>query len=92
MSLLQEGKRCYICGAEYGLHKHHIFFGPNRKLSDQDGCVVWLCRAHHTGPQGVHFNRDLDLKLKWECQQAWQELNGTEEDFIKKYGKSYCPI
>ena len=90
-SLLQHNKACYICGTTRNLHLHHIFFGvANRKLSDADGCVVYLCFNHHTGSQGVHRNKELDLKLKARCQLEYMRQNNkTTEDFIKRYGKSY---
>ncbi len=90
-SILQRGEACYVCGTTLNLQLHHIFYGTaNRKLSDADGCVVYLCLNHHTGAQGVHFNRKLDLTLKAKAQIQWQtHYNKTKEDFIKRYGKSY---
>ena len=52
---------------------------------------IWL-RAdwHNISNYGVHFNKELDLLLKRTAQLIWQEYyNKTEEDFIKRYGKSY---
>ena len=52
---------------------------------------IWL-RAdwHNMSDYGVHFNKELDLKLKRIAQKRWQEYyHKTKEDFIKKYGKSY---
>ena len=89
-SILQRNKSCYICGTTNNLHNHHVFFGRNRKLSDKDGCTVWLCAEHHTGASGVHLNRKVDLILKAKCQKVWQEhYNKTKEQFIERYGKSY---
>ena len=90
-SLLQRNKACYVCGTTLNLHLHHIFYGTaNRKLSDADGCVVYLCQSHHTGALGVHHVRKLDLTLKARCQIEWQkQYNKTTEDFIKRYGRSY---
>ena len=90
-SLIQSGRYCLVCGTENALHKHHIFYGSaNRKLSEEDGAFCYLCYMHHNGGNyGVHFNKDLDLRLKKECQRAWEEKNGTREDFIKRYGKSW---
>jgi hypothetical protein len=90
-SLLQTDKVCYFCGTPFQLHYHHIFYGTsNRKLSDIDGCGVYLCVSHHTGSQGVHTNRKVDLALKAQCQLAWMEHYGKSvEDFIERYGKSY---
>lgn len=90
-SLLQRNEACYICGTTLNLHLHHIFYGTaNRKLSDTDGCVVYLCQRHHTGAAGVHSNRKVDLTLKARCQIEWQkQYNKTIEDFIKRYGRNY---
>ncbi len=91
-SILQNKKECYITGSTNNLHKHHIFEGiANRKLSERDGLWLWL-RAdwHNLSDYGVHFNKELDLKLKRKAQLKWQEYyNKTKEDFIKEYGKSY---
>jgi hypothetical protein len=90
-SLLQRNKACYICGTTLNLHLHHIFYGTaNRSISDADGCVVYLCQAHHTGARGVHFNKKLDLSLKMKCEQAYLKQNSkTIDDFIQRYGKNY---
>lgn len=91
-SILQDKKECYITKSTNNLHKHHIFGGTaNRKLSEEDGMWIWL-RAdwHNMSDYGVHFNKELDLKLKRIAQKRWQEYyHKTKEDFIKKYGKSY---
>ena len=68
-----------------------VFYGTaNRRLSDEDGCVVYLCQFHHTGAAGVHFNKKIDLALKAKCQLQWQNhYKKTTEDFIRRYGRSY---
>lgn len=89
-SILSNNKECYICGSTINLHRHHVFFGrANRRLSDEDGCVVYLCQAHHTGAYGVHNNRKLDLILKAKCEAEWLKRYGDKKDFIKRYGKNY---
>ena len=51
---------------------------------------MYLCADHHIGRFGVHAgNKRLDNKLKEKCQQKWEEVYGTREEFIKRYGKSY---
>lgn len=89
-SLMSNEKACYVCGYEI-VHKHHIFYGSaNRRLSEADGCWCYLCPVHHNMSRvGVHQNRELDLQIKRECQQRWEEQNGGREAFIKRYGKSY---
>ena len=91
-SIIQSKKECYITGSIYNLHKHHIFEGTaNRKLSEKYGLWIYL-RAdwHNLSTYGVHFNKELDIKLKKVAQKKWQEYyNKTKEDFIKIFGKSY---
>ena len=91
-SILQDKKECYITGSTYNLHKDHVFEGTaNRKLSEQDGLWLWLRGDwHNLSNYGVHFNKELDLKLKRMAQRRWQEYyNKTKEDFIARYGRNY---
>ena len=90
-SIIQDNKFCFECGTGYGLHRHHIFYGKNRKLSEEDGLVVYLCYEHHEGNNGVHgHNTKLNEKLKEIGQRAYMiKYNKTKEDFIKRYGKNY---
>jgi hypothetical protein len=37
---------------------------------------------------GVHFNRELDLKLKRACQAKYEETHSREE-FIALIGRNY---
>lgn len=90
-SILQDAKECYITKSTDDLHIHHVFGGPNRKLSDEDGLWIYL-RAdwHNMSDYGVHFNKELDLKLKRMAQKRWQEFYcQTEDQFRRRYGKSY---
>lgn len=91
-SIITNCKGCYVCGSYYGLNTHHVIFGTGkRKLADKDGLTVPLCYYHHKSKVGVHGgNRILDLKLKRLAERKWIEYyNKTEDDFIKRYGKSY---
>jgi hypothetical protein len=38
---------------------------------------------------GVHFNKDLDIKLKKLCQERWEGMYGTREQFIETFGRNY---
>ncbi len=82
-------KKCYITEATKGLHKHHIFGGPNRKLSELYGLYVYLIQEYHTGAKGVHFNREFDLQLKREGQRKFERLHGSREDFLRLFGRNY---
>lgn len=90
-SILQDEKVCYITGSNMDLHEHHIFGGGNRKLSEQYGLKVWL-RAdwHNMSGYGVHFNPELDKRLKQEAQNAAMERYGwTTAEWIKVFGRNY---
>ena len=89
-SILQTNKECYVCKTTYNLHLHHIYFGPNRKVSDKNGFVVYLCQYHHEGTYGVHGKNgnELNKKLKQECQKKYEQAH-TREEFIKLIGRNY---
>lgn len=76
-----------------GLERHEIFEGRtgNRDKSIEDGLVVFITpEQHRTGKHSVHLAPKEWLWLKQKGQIVWQEYyNGTEEDFRKRYGKSY---
>lgn len=82
-------KQCYITGAKAGLHKHHIFGGANRNLSEQYGLYVWLAPEwHNMSDKGVHFNPVLDMELKQIAQAKFEEVYGRDE-FRRLFGRNY---
>jgi hypothetical protein len=89
-SIISNEKYCLVCGLP-NVHKHHIYEGTGRrKLSEKYGCWCFLCPRHHNmSNEGVHFNKILDLKLKQQCQKAWEFQYGSREDFIKVFNRSY---
>ncbi len=87
-SIIQSEKECLVCGSTYNLELHHCIYGSaNRKLSDKYGLVVWLCKNHHTGNAGVHFNRVLDQKLKKFAQERYEAVHG--DNFLEVFGRNY---
>lgn len=80
--------QCYVCGSPE-CQWHHIYGGSNRKWSDEFGYIVGLCREHHTGNTGVHFNKALDLELKQKAQRHYEQWYGYREEFIKIFGRNY---
>lgn len=92
-SIIQEDKKCFVCGSVRDLEVHHCIHGTaNRKLADRYGLWVWLCPYHHRGTEGVHGRdgHDLDQRLKEIAQEVWQaQNNGTEADFRAIFGKNY---
>lgn len=86
-SIIQNNKECFKCGTTYNLHKHHLYFAANRKVSDKLGLWVWLCAAHHNmSDEGVHFNREFDLELKRLGQEIYSK---DHDDFMEQIGRSY---
>lgn len=68
---------CYICGLR-AEEIHHCMHGPDKKLSEQYGLMVPLCRRCHEKVH--HVGGDYDRELKQDAQRA----------FLRKYlGKCY---
>ena len=89
ISILQTEKECFVCKTTYGLEEHHVIGGTaNRKQSEKYGLKVWLCHEHHRGNTGVHFNKELDLKIKKIAQSTF-EREHTREEFRAIFGKSW---
>ena len=74
-----------------GSHRHEVFGGANRQFSIKDGLVIFLTpEMHNMSNKGIHFNKEFMNHAHKIGQKTWQEYyNKTEEDFIKRYGKSY---
>ena len=82
-------RECWVCGTTQNLQSHHIFGGnPNRKLSTKYGLVIDLCLKHHTGNNGVHFNKKLMDKLHI-VGQTWFEDRHPNLNFLKIFGRNY---
>lgn len=81
-------EHCYICGKPRE-HLHEIIYGKNRINSIKYNFVIPLCANHHTGKDGIHFNKDLDLYYKRICQIYFENNIGNRIEFIKIFGRSY---
>lgn len=83
--------RCFVCGRRIGgIEVHHIFYGPNRHLSDEDGMMVHLCKMHHTGSEGVHNGNEELKRYLWRIGiSAWLKYYGSKEKFLERYGRNY---
>lgn len=86
---------CYMCmkKRDYSkkpvLHKHHIFMGPLRRISEKQGFFVWLCpRCHTIGEHAVHRDYTACRKLQGEAQRAY-EKDHTRAEFMELIGKSF---
>lgn len=91
-SLYGNDRECFICRSPY-VEQHHIYPSSRRPISDREGCTVWLCYEHHQGRNGVHFDRQLDLFFRRDCQRRWEQREGIDEPdhetFIGVFGCNY---
>lgn len=88
-SIMQDTKKCYYTSSTSGLHKHHVFGGPNRKNSEKYGCWIWLRYDwHNMSDYGVHFNPPLNESLKKDTQKKFESIWGHEK-FIAVFRKNY---
>ncbi len=84
---------CFICRTTRNLETHHVFFGPNRDLSDKDGLTVRLCHnCHHLKAHKASTQEAKDLHVAG--QKAWEEhygpaLEDPRQAFIERYGKNW---
>lgn len=79
--------RCFLCGYIGNLDKHHVWHGTaNRKIADEDGLFVYLCRECHLKLHDRGWN---DKNLMKEGEKAWISYyrKGIPE-FIERYGKN----
>ncbi|MBP3619108.1 MAG: hypothetical protein J6J24_00435 [Clostridia bacterium] len=88
-SILQKRKECYITHSTVGLHKHHIFGGANRNISEKNGFWVWLrYDLHNLSNDGVHNDYQFNLQLKQKCQKEFEKTRSRQE-FMKLIGRNY---
>lgn len=95
-SILQPDRdRCYLCGrngAADPLDEHHVFGGPNRKLSERYGLTVILCHhdCHIYGPCAAHNHAGNDLAIKQHAQREAMTYYGwNTAQFVSVFGKNY---
>ena len=89
-SILQNQKKCFVCGTTENIHIHEVYFGTaNRNKSIKYGCCVYLCGKHHNlSSEGVHYNHELDQHLKQLMQKRFNEVY-PNLDFLKIFGRNY---
>lgn len=87
--LTNDLEHCIITGnTEVAIH--HVFNGPNRRLSEDYGFIVPLRPDwHNMMPYSVHMDQRFDESLKRKAQTYYEEHIGTREQFIAEFGKSY---
>lgn len=81
-------KHCFVCGKPKNA-LHEVFYGSYRLVSIRWGMVIPLCSFHHAeGKYSVHFDRDLDLKLKKMAQTIF-EKKYSHDLFMKEFKIDY---
>lgn len=80
-SILQDEKRCYLCGGDgfYDrLDRHHIFNGALRDKSERFGLWVWLCheQCHIFGRNAAHVSGATRRQLQSDAQKKAMETYG----------------
>lgn len=85
-----DSNQCFLCGKySHYLETHHIFGGPNRKLSDKDGLTVKLCSdCHRLGPNSAHRSKETRHYLHFMGKQAFLRTH-TPAEFLERYGRNY---
>lgn len=75
-----------LCGRIGFCHRHHIYEGDRRQRSERFGMVVTLCPYCH---ERAHNETRVNLLLKKAGQRKFERKDGTREQFIKIFGRSY---
>lgn len=91
-------KLCAICGKPMA-ETHHVIYGTSqRRLADEDGLTMPLCRDCH---KAIHYNGELGELSKMFGQlmyEYWWMADFGDADtlmkqargsFVERYGRSY---
>lgn len=88
-SILQTDRVCWVCGSPYVV-EHHCFEGTGKKRqSEKFGLKIYLCGKHHNASnEGVHFNKELENRIKQYAQREFEKTH-TREEFIRIFKRNY---
>lgn len=82
-------QECWVMKSTTDLHRHHIFYGCNRNMSEKYGmCVMLRADWHNLADYGVHFNKELDNKLKQWGQMKFTKMY-PDLNFLEIFGRNY---
>lgn len=82
---------CIFCGAPAEC-EHHLIFGKNRRLAEEDGIKVPACNHCHNFSRPltqIHDNPMAERLSKMLGQAVWERHYGSREAFRKRYGESF---
>lgn len=76
----KKSRTCYLCimlhdnWSEHStLQEHHVFSGPNRTNSEENGLKIYLCRDHHVyGPEAIHNNARIRHEVQRMAQREFE--------------------
>lgn len=104
-SIIQKDESvCYLCAVlncDYShkrTEKHHIFGGPDRRMSEKYGLTVRLCPEHHrSGPYAVHSSKETmqilhevgEESFIGQCTQEGMNRQQAIEKFRHIFRKNY---
>lgn len=88
---------CYLCAKLRGnyrkhpvVHKHHIYPGVLRQVSEREGFTVYLCPEHHNmSPESVHQNHELMELIQKDCQRRYEETHTRQQFRELTYSRNY---
>lgn len=87
--IVTDTEHCIFCGSDC-IEEHHVFFGPDRPVSEKYHLTVPVCNQHHTqSGDSPHRNRTIDLALKCWGQTVYENQIGTRDQFRKEFKRSY---
>ena len=85
---------CLLCGKPRTDIHHLVFGNSKRKLADEDGLTIPLCREHH---ESMHNDKAMQAmshilgQILYERNMCAQNygVEAAKESFRLRYGKSY---
>ena len=92
----KKSRTCYLCimlhdnWSEHStLQEHHVFSGPNRTNSEENGLKIYLCRDHHVyGSEAIHNNARIRHEVQRMTQREFERQHSHKE-FMKIFGRNY---
>lgn len=83
--MINDERRCYICGRTGALQIHHTLHGCRRKKADEFGLTVYLCPDCH---RRLHDHGEHDRDLQKIGQRYFESKYGHDL-FMEEFGKNY---
>lgn len=95
----QDRGTCYLCiklhnDYRYWMNReeHHVYDGPNRQISEENGFKVKLCLPHHrTGPEAVHVKAENMRLIQRDVQREYEKTH-TRKEFMDLIGRNFLEV